>query len=629
MCGLVGIFSTTNNRNAIRNQIANMKKKITHRGPDGHGDYYDENVMLGLGHQRLAIIDPENGIQPMITNDGRYAIVFNGAIYNYLELRRELIERGHPIKSFSDTEVILYAYAEWKEKCVDELRGMFSFAIWDAKDKNLFFARDRLGIKPFYYFFNGKQFIFASEIKAILASDEIKAESDKHGLQDYLTFQFCLKNRTLFKNIQKLEPGYCGTVSFQHDLLKLNTMQYWDINFNYDQNLDESYYVDNLVSLLEDSVRIHLRSDVPLGAHLSGGLDSSTVVCLASHMLSGVSFKSFTGAFKEGKEFDETFYAKEAAKFAGCDYQEIYIPGEEFPEIFPKLIYSMDEPLAGPGLIPQYYVSKLAAEHVKVALGGQGGDELYVGYARYFVAYLERCLKNSIYQQSDSDKITLQDITNYLPVLQTYQPMLQNLWREGLFGEDDSRYFRLVNRSDGCRHLFKEDIFENYSSYNDYCDVFNTVKDDSLINKMSYFDLKASLPALLHVEDRTSMSVSLESRVPLLDHKLVEFIAKVPPSMKFAKGQTKYLFREAVKNIVPSTILNRKDKMGFPVPLNNWYHGHSKEFVRDILFSNQAKSRGIYNFDELEKHFNNEHKFSRVIWGVLCLETWFRTFIDG
>lgn len=620
---------------ALRHAVLNMMDAIRHRGPDGEGVWVDERRPVGLGHVRLAIIDPEHGKQPMVTEDGRFIVVFNGAIYNYLELRRELIGKGHPIHSYSDTEVLLYAYREWGEAFVDRLVGMFAFAIWDKHEQKLFCARDRIGIKPFYYHFDGQRLLFASEIKAILADESVKARASSEGLQDYLTFQFCLYDKTLFSGIQKLEPGYCLSAMYVGDTLKVQVRQYWDLHYNIDEEHDERYFIDTLSGLIDDSIGLHLRSDVPLGAHLSGGLDSSAVVCLASRMLGGEQLQTFTGAFNEGPQFDETGYAKEVSAFAGTAYNEIYIPaGHELPDVLPRLMYYMDEPLAGPGVIPQYYVSQLASQHVKVVMGGQGGDELFIGYARYMAAYLEKCLSGAIYQTSNQRRyaVSLESIVPNLPLLATYQPMLQGLWKDGLFGSHDQRYFSLVDRSDGMGQLFNQDVLRGsggYSPFESFQRIFNRDELHSLVNQMTYFDLKGSLPALLHVEDRTSMAASIESRVPLLDHRIVEFMATIPPNIKFAGGRMKHLFKESVRNAVPQKIFDRKDKMGFPTPLTQWTKGVARDFVRDTLLSDKARQRGLYNLDVVEKMLGNEREFGRVVWGLLSLELWHRIFIDG
>ena len=633
MCGILGAVSASLPTAELEQRVTCALDSLAHRGPDGDGIHVDATGGVVLGHRRLAIIDPEHGKQPMSTADGAVTVVFNGAIYNYLELRRELIAKGHPLHSYSDTEVLLYAYREWGDACVERFQGMFAFAIWDPSRGRLFCARDRVGIKPFNYFFDGKTLAFASEIKAILATGLVKAESSQAGLQDYLTFQFCLDDKTLFKNIQKLEPGHCMVAQIDGGKLSLQVRQYWDVSYEIDDTHDEAWFVDHLAGLIEDATRMHLRSDVPLGAHLSGGLDSSTVVCLAADLLKGERIKTFTGAFPEGPQFDETGYAKAVAAFAGTDYQEIYIQGgTELPQVLPKLMYYMDEPLAGPGLIPQYYVSKLAAQHVKVVLGGQGGDELFIGYARYLVAYLEKCLSGAIYETAHQSKyaVTLESIVPNLPLLQTYKPMLQGLWKDGLFDTPDRRYFKLVDRSEGMSDLFSPALFEGgYSSFESFQRIFNRAGLGSMINQMTYFDLKGSLPALLHVEDRTSMAASIESRVPLLDHRIVEFMARIPPNIKFAGGRMKHLFKEAVRNTVPSEIFERKDKMGFPTPLAQWTKGVAREFVRDILLSDRVRQRGIYNVAAIERAIDSEREFGRVVWGLLCLELWHRVYIDG
>lgn len=632
MCGLVGVCSTALSPERANAFVQQMMAVLGHRGPDGEGTFSAQECGVFLGHRRLAIIDPEYGKQPMTSADGQLTVVFNGAIYNYLELRRELIGKGHPIRSYSDTEVLLYSYREWGERCVDRFLGMFAFAICDRANRQIFCARDRIGIKPFYYSFDGETLLFASEIKAIFASGQIKARSNMVGLQDYLTFQFCLGEKTLFEGVEKLEPGHCLTVQIGRDSISLATRQYWDVSYEIDDNHGEDWFIDHLAGLIEDAIRMHLRSDVSLGAHLSGGLDSSLLVCLAAECLKGERIKTFTGAFSEGPQFDETGYAKAVATFAGTDYHDVYIRGSELADVLPLLMYYMDEPLAGPGVIPQYYVSKLAAEHVKVVLGGQGGDELFIGYARYLVAYLEKCLSGAIFETAHKNPyaVTLDSIVPNLPLLQTYKPMLQGFWKDGLFESADRRYFKLVDRSEGMSTLLSAGLFDGkYSPYESFAKIFNRTGLGSLINRMTYFDLKGSLPALLHVEDRTSMAVSIESRVPFLDHRIVEFMARIPPNIKFAGGRMKHLFKEVARNAVPSAILDRKDKMGFPTPITQWTRGVARDFVRDTLLSDRARLRGIYNLSAVENALNNEKDFGRVVWGMLCLELWHRVHIDG
>ncbi len=614
-------------------RVDSMKSVMIHRGPDDDGIYSDpDGRLVALGHRRLAIIDPERGRQPMTTDDGAVTVIFNGAIYNYLELRRELIERGHKMRTYSDTEVILHGYIEWGDECLDRFNGMFALAVWDRGRNRLFCARDRIGIKPFYYYHDGKTFVFASEIKSLLASGIVQAEMNTGALQDYIAFQLYLKGKTLFKNIQELEPGCALVCSLDGSATTVRVRRYWDLDYTIDETSDEDHFVDQLLFLIEDAVRLQLRSDVPLGAHLSGGLDSSTVVSMAASMLAGVTFRTFTGAFSEGPAFDETRFAKEVAQYAGVEYNEVYVPGEEFADTLPKLVYYMDQPQAGPGLYPQYHVCRLAADHVKVTLGGQGGDELFIGYARYLVAYLEKCLSGAINQTADKYKyaVSLESMAPNLPILKEYVPMLKMFFKDGLFDSPDRRYFKLIDRSDGSRRLYDPELFcGSYSSFDAFSSIFNREGLHSMINRMTYFDIKASLPALLHVEDRTSMSVSLESRVPLLDHRIAELMARIPPNIKFAGGRMKHLFKEAIKNKLPSSVLNREDKMGFPVPLNHWYKSSASDFVHDTLLSARARGRGMFDCAEVERMIDEEGAFSRVIWGLLCIELWNTIFIDG
>lgn len=627
MCGIAGIAFL--NKEVSKNTLINMNRAIAHRGPDGEGYHIDGNI--GLAHKRLSIIDLEGGRQPMTNEDETIWITYNGEIYNYFELRQELIQKGHKIKTYSDTEVIIHAYEEYGDECLEKFNGMFAFVIWDSNKGEIFAARDRFGVKPFYYYKDKEKFIFASEIKSILASELVKKEVNYEGINDYIVFQFTLGKKTLFKKIYKLEPGFCLKLDVNNEM-NLKLKRYWDLTFNYDTYHTEDYFVDKLMYLIGDATKIRLRSDVPLGSHLSGGLDSSTVVCLASEFLGKNGLKTFTGAFREGKEYDETEYAKIVSRFANTEYHEVMPNSEDFQHTIEELIYYLDEPGAGPGVFPQYFVSKLASEHVKVVLGGQGGDEIFMGYARYLVAYLEECIKGAIYQTADKDKyaVSLDSIIPNLPMLKTYQPMLQNFWKEGLFAEQDARYYHLIDRSEGMRQLFNPEIldYEGYSTFESFREIFNKEDAHSYVNKMMYFDIKSSLPALLQVEDRTSMAVGIESRLPLLDYRIAELLATIPPIVKFKGGKSKALFKDAIKNIIPSEILNRKDKMGFPVPLVQWYGGPLKDYVREILLSERTKNRGIYNIEEVEKEINKEGKFSRVIWGLLCLELWFRKFMD-
>jgi len=630
MCGICGIYNQDPQHPVDRSGLEQMTRVLRHRGPDDEGFHLDGS--LGLGHRRLSIIDlSPAGHQPMTNEDGRLWIVHNGEVYNYQELRQGLVQRGHILRSYSDTEVILHLYEEEGPDCVRKLNGMFAFCIWDARERTLFAARDHFGIKPFYYIWRNKSFRFASEIKALFSYGDLLPELNTDGLADYLTFQFCLGEKTLFKDVHKLAPGH--TLLLKPDGT-LNVQKYWDLDFDVDTDHTDEYFEHQLLRLLEDAIRLQLRADVPVGAHLSGGLDSSTVSTLASSLL-GTKIHTFSGGFRDAPQYDETHYARLLAERIGAEHHEVYPVASDFVEIMPKLIYHMDEPAAGPGLFPQYYVSKLASDHVKVVLGGQGGDEIFGGYTRYLVAYLEECLRGGIDGTQEDDKyvVTFDSIFENLPQLQGYQPMLRNFWREGLFDPSDQRYFRLVDRSRQIRRFVSPDMLNGsngYSPYQAYLDLFNERNIGSYINKMTRFDMKTLLPALLQVEDRTSMAVSLESRVPLLDYRIAELVAVMPPRVKYKGGRSKHIFRKVVEHIVPPEILQRTDKMGFPVPLNEWYRqGPVRDFVREILLGTTARQRGLFDTQQVETLLDSERSYGRNVWGLLSLELWMQTFLDG
>lgn len=629
MCGICGFSFTSQSSEGHLERLRTMMASLAHRGPDDSGSYIGEGI--ALGHQRLSIIDlSAHAKQPMEAAQGRYRITFNGEIYNFLELRQQLVGRGHKFKTSSDTEVILHLFIEEGPQCLQKLNGMFAFAIWDEKERTLFVARDRFGIKPLYYVSNPQSFAFASEIKALLAGSFATPSVNTSSLADYLTFQFCLGEKTLFDQVKKLLPGHWLTL---HNG-EVTTHKYWDLNFEIDTFHTEEYFSHQLMRLLEDSIRLQLRADVPVGSHLSGGVDSSTVACLAGSLM-GEPIHTFTGAFTEGKQFDETAYARLVAKQINSLHHEVF-PGEkDFISILPKLIYHLDEPVAGPGVFPQYFVSKLASENVKVVLGGQGGDEIFGGYTRYLIAYLEKCIKGGIEGTQFDNKyvVTFESILPNLGQLQGYKPLLKYFWESGLFEDPDTRYFRLIDRSREVHDFIAPECFtgrSGYSPFQEFQNLFNDPTCKSYINQMTRFDLKTLLPALLQVEDRTSMAVSLESRVPLLDHRIAELAASMPPMVKFKGGRTKHVFRQVVQHVIPQEILDRKDKMGFPVPLNLWYQkGPVRDFIKDILLGKTARNRGLYNVQRVEAMLDQERAFGRGIWGLLCLELWFKTYIDS
>ena len=625
MCGLTGIINK--NKQAVQlGYLKAMADKIAHRGPDDEGYYIDGHV--GFYHKRLSIIDLKTGHQPM-SSDG-LTIVFNGEIYNYVELRQELKNQGFTFETNSDTEVILKAYQAHGLESINMLNGMFAFLIYDKRKEQIIVARDHFGIKPLYYYCDTDHLLFASEIKALLQHPALKAEPNLEALQEYLTFQFLLADTTLFKEVKKVPPGHYMII----DLKYMNhvTVKYWEPRFKIDTYHTEIYFVDKLRELIEDTIKIQLRSDVSLGAYLSGGVDSSLVTMIAARNLSDP-VKTFTGYFAEGPEFDETAYSREVAQIIQGEIYEIVPTVHDFIEFLPKLIYHLDEPVAGPGLFPQYMVSRLASQKVKVILGGQGGDEIFGGYARYVVAYMEQAIKGSILQTTEEGEhiVSLKTILPNLPYLKNYLPMIKEFWAADTFNEMDRRYFRLVNRLNGSTQLLSDDFMANLNEervFNTFQKLFNDPETQSYFNKMTHFDMFGSMPALLQVEDRVSMAVSIESRVPLLDRRIADLVASIPPAMKFRGAEMKYILKKSVSNLLPESILKRKDKMGFPVPLHLWAQNEAKDFIHDILLSRKAKERGIFNPVEMEKLVTGERAFGRRLWGALCLELWFQTFID-
>lgn len=625
MCGIVALLAPSGAPADVET-VRTMGATLRHRGPDGDAAIGDG--AMAMFHARLAIIDLATGAQPM--RDGACLITYNGEIYNYKELRRELEGRGHAFRTASDTEVILKAYAEWGVDCVTRFNGMFAFVLHDAARGRVVAARDRFGIKPLYWCRAGAHIAWASEIKALLAHPDVRASADEQSLQEYLTLQFVLGAETLFAGIHKLRPAHVQVLDL--GTRELRESRYWTLHYAVDAARREADAVEELEALLEDAVRLQLRSDVPVGTHLSGGLDSGVLSALAAKGLAAP-LRAYTGTFRAGPAFDETPHARSIARHIGATLTEVEPQASDFATLLPRLVWHLDEPAAGPGLIPQFAVSQAAARDVKVVLAGQGGDEVFGGYARYLVAYLEQALKGAIQGTNVEDEhvVSLKSILPNLSYLERYQPMLQHFWRSGVFEPMDRRYFRLVDRLEGDVSLLSEDFRRRYDRealFARFREIFDYPETRSYYNKMTHFDLAASLPALLQVEDRTSMAVGLESRVPLLDHRLVELMASLLPRVKFRGGELKYLFKRAARNLLPDGIIERRDKMGFPVPLQHWLAGPSRDFVRDTLLSSRARTRGLTDPREVERLLAHEAPFSRQSWGLLNLELWFQTFVD-
>ncbi|MCI8674195.1 MAG: asparagine synthase (glutamine-hydrolyzing) [Lachnospiraceae bacterium] len=624
MCSIAGMITLDGSPNKkIRKALSVMNEIQAHRGPDGEGIWVHVQEQVGFAHRRLSIIDLESGKQPMKDHNGNY-VCFNGEIFNYLELREEL---GGKYETSSDTEVILKAYEKWGRDCLFHFNGMFAFALWDEKRQELFCARDRFGIKPFYYMIADQTFYFASEIKALLPfMKEIRTDMD--GLKDYLTFQFCLAGKTLFSGVRELMPAHYISVLDGHVKLK----RYWQIYYNLDWDHTEKYFMEHLEELVQDSIRYRVRSDVPIGGYVSGGLDSSIVSALASDLIGGQEFAGFTGKFSISRQYDESSYAQALADEHHFPLYQIDITSKDFEDNIRNVIYYLDEPVAGPGSFCQYMVSMLAAKYRKVVLGGQGGDEIFGGYTRYLVAYFEQCIKGAIDGTMNSGNyiVTYESIIPNLVSLRNYKPMLAEFWKDGLFEDLDRRYYRLINRAPQIAECIRPELLDDYDPYETFHGVFSAgnVEMGSYFDRMTHFDFKTLLPALLHVEDRMSMAHGLESRVPLLDYRLIEFVATIPSNFKLKNGDMKYIFKETMKGYLPECIQNRKDKMGFPLPLNSWLKNELKDFIGDIFSSAKAQQREFIDNRNVFEKIQAESQFGRNAWGLLSLELWQREFHD-
>ncbi len=601
-----------------------MSHLIAHRGPDGRGFWSTEGGTCGMAHRRLAIIDlSPSGLQPMKGQDGS-VICFNGEIYNYLELRREL-EAGWTFRTDTDTETILAAYARHGTDCLKHLRGMFAFSLWDGK--RFFAARDRFGIKPFYYAVVDGVLYYASEMKALMpVIPEIA--TDPEALAEYMTFQYTLGEQTLFKHVRQLLPGHALTVENG----QLKVFRYWDVHYEIDWNHTPRWFGDQMRSRLTDSVNVHLRSDVPVGAYISGGIDSSLIGIMAAREEASGRI-GFHGKFTQFPGYDESPFAEAACAQGGIELHQIDITAQDFRDHISSVIYHLDAPVAGPGSFPQYMVSKLAAQHVKVVLGGQGGDEIFGGYARYLIAYLEQALKASIdgSQKNGNFVVTPESIIPHLTVLQEYKPLIRQLFSKGLFGPLDERYFRLIDRSADMADEVDWSALDRVGVFSRFQAIFNSernVRKEAYFDSMTHFDFKCLLPALLQVEDRMSMAHGLESRVPLLDHSVVEFAATIPADIKFKGGQMKHLIKSTFGDDLPGQLMQRRDKMGFPVPLREWFSGELRDMVSDIFFTQKNRHREFFNTDAILANFDKTEQFSRKTWGLLSLELWHQLFHD-
>jgi asparagine synthase (glutamine-hydrolysing) len=632
MCGIAGFFSA--DRVVNRDLVRSMTDRIAHRGPNDSGIYCDDFVALGF--RRLSIIDVAHGHQPMPNEDGRLQIVYNGEIFNHADLRPALEAAGHFYRTHCDTETIVHAFEQYGEDCVTRFRGMFAFAIWDKQARTLFCARDRLGIKPFYYWTDGVTFVFGSEIKALLVHPFVRAQFDDNGLAEYLAFGYLSGEQTMFRGIRKLMPGHTMKVELSPSRqLAVSQKQYWDVPAPAapDPARDDQSWITECRQRVEETVRMRLMSDVPLGMFLSGGIDSSTIGALMKRMVSGQKIKTFSVGYREA-EYSELGFARELAAQIDTDHHEVTVGMEEFFNKLPLLIWHEDEPVVWPSSVSLYFVSQLAAQEVTVVLTGEGADELFAGYGRYqYYAMNERYaglygkvpefLRNRIRSLIAGSSLLPADLRR--KAQHTFvgrELVFESLFLDNFysaFSADDQQ--GLIKHASSARNA--------YAAYLGYRDKRSTADP---LTRLLYADQKTYLVELLMKQDQMSMACSIESRVPFLDHPLVEFAAQVPAHLKIRDGKGKYILRKAVEDLLPPATLARK-KMGFPTPLKNWLldprahplyakllepHG----FLSSYLDMSRVKTL-------IEQHRSHQIDATDRIWRLLNLQYWGEIFLSG
>ena len=627
MCGIAGfvdLFDAGTPRDAEDRAVIldRMCRIITHRGPDDQGVLLKEGVALGM--RRLSIIDLAGGHQPMSGEDDSVTLVFNGEIYNFQELQPNLEARGHRFQTHSDTEVIVHAYEEFGAACLKDLRGMFAFAIWDEKARALFLARDRAGKKPLYYTVTPKgTLVFGSELKSLLEHPDVEREIDPQAIDAYFTLGYVPDPLCIFRDVHKLPPGHYLT--FKNG--QVTVEQYWDFNLEPGKARSEDEYLEELRALLDESVRLRLISDVPLGAFLSGGIDSSTVVGLMTRHM-GQPVKTFSIGFHEDS-YNELKYARLTAEKFGTDHHEFFVT-PDICAVVDELAWHFDEPFADSSAIPTYMVSKLAREHVTVVLTGDGGDELFAGYSRYVVerkrngfAQLPRMLREGV----------MRPVSRHMPHRAWGRNYLHNVSLDPISRYLDSvSVFTSLNR----KSLYTDELQRRLAGLNYAEQLFHAtaakLSTNEPLDQLLYLDSKTYLPGdILTKVDRMSMAVSLEARAPLLDHKLIDFVTTVPASLKLKGLETKHLLKRAVADLVPAEILHRP-KQGFGVPIQEWINQQLRERIRDTLNDARTRQRGYIDSRYLDilltEHERGRRDHSMGLWALLMFELWHRQFVD-
>jgi asparagine synthase (glutamine-hydrolysing) len=623
MCGITGQLNY-DGRPIDRDLLVAMTDAVAHRGPDAAGYYIDGPV--GLGHRRLSIIDLTTGDQPVGNEDGSVQVVFNGEIYNFADVRRDLLAHGHRFRTNSDTEVIVHAYEQWGERCVERFRGMFAFALWDATARRLLLARDRLGVKPLYYAnLPGVGLVFGSEIKSLLENPDVPRDWRPDALDAYLTLLYIPAPDTIFRSIQKLPPAH--TLVAEDGRVRIS--RYWNLEFTGDgSDAHEDRYLEELDALLRESIGLRLISDVPLGAFLSGGIDSSTVV---SYMVETSATPPVTIAVGfEHQEYDEVAHAETVARHLGCEFHALTV-SPQVETLLPKLAWHFDEPFADSSAVPTYYVSQAARRLVTVALSGDGGDELWAGYARHRVESWEQRMRSALGPASKAAAW----IGQALPLSVKGARSLRHL-----AAEPDQAYALKhgygMFEPDAKQRLYSNDFAQSVSGTDPFAifrDAYRACRSNDPLDKSLYVDTQTyMIDDVLTKVDRMSMAVSLEAREPLLDHRLLEFAARVPASLKLKNGRSKYLLRRLLDAKVPRSITERS-KRGFDAPIGEWLRGPLAPMAGELLLDGRLQHRGIFSTAEVKRLWD-EHRTRRAdhphrLWQLLMLELWFRQFVDA
>ena len=627
MCGIAGIVGADGLHPDDRVRAQAMRDVIAHRGPDGAGLHTDEYA--ALAHRRLSIVDLAGGHQPLANEDGNIWVTYNGEIYNHAAVRPALEAGGHTYRTRSDTETIVHAYEEWGDDCVHRFRGMFAFALWDRPRRRLLLVRDRLGVKPLYWVQAGGRLLFASEIKAILASGLIEARPNERVLSEVLATRYTSGAETLFQGIFKLLPGH--RLVFEHGRIAI--AQYWDMPVEGPdpdlERLPDRELVARFRDLLRESVRLRLMSDVPLGMFLSGGIDSSAVAALMAKEIDRP-VETFSVAFAD-RAFSELEYSRQAARAVGANAHEIVIDDNDFFGALPRLVWHEDEPIAHPSSVPLHFVSSLARQHVKVVLTGEGSDELLAGYGRY-----PRSILNwraaGIYERLVPAAVRTTVASSVVPRLPNR--MARYVRRSFLALPRDPAAMFFDNFAGiplrTQRELLQAGVVDDAQPYAGMLAHYE--RGAGVLDRLLYADVKTYLVELLMKQDQMSMSASVESRVPFLDHEFVEFAARLPHRLKLNGFATKRILRQAMHGIVPESILSRP-KMGFPVPFARWAAGAWNGMARDVLLDRRTRERGLMNASAVDAlltaHREGRRAGGDAIWGLLNLELWYRTFIDG